>query len=92
MNTDFWPAKTQLAILASRVIFKSMSTVLEIKEAIERLSPAERVKLHGLVWPEEPDAASETPPHAQEKLAEAAKGNFRPGTRANIDKILDSLQ
>ena len=65
---------------------------MEIKAAIERLSPVERAKLHRLIWPEESEAASDTPPHVAEKLTEAAKGSFQPGSRANIDKILDSLQ
>jgi hypothetical protein len=69
-----------------------MSTVLEIKAAIDQLSPVDRVKLHRMVWPEEPDTASDTPPHVQKKLAQAANGSFKAGTRANIDKILDGLK
>ncbi len=65
---------------------------MEIKAAIEHLSPVERVRLHGLVWPEEADAPSETPPRVREKLAEAAKGNFKQGSRASISKILASLE
>jgi hypothetical protein len=72
-----------------------MSTVLEIKTAIERLSPAERVELDALVWPQlgarQADEL-ETPPHIREKLAEAASGRFRPGDRANIEKVLASLE
>lgn len=64
---------------------------MEIKAAIEHLSPVERVRLHGLVWPEEADASSETPPRVREKLAEAAKGNFKQGSRDNIGKILASI-
>jgi hypothetical protein len=72
-----------------------MSTVMEIKAAIERLSPAERAKLHSLVWPPEDSRATaeaDTPPGVGEKLAQAAKGRFAPGDRGNIDKILTSLR
>ena len=68
---------------------------MEIKSAIDRLSPAERVKLHALVWPSEdgdPSAESDTPPRVREKLAQVAQGRFVPGDRANIDRILSSLQ
>lgn len=93
MDTDghgFLAIKPRLAIPAARAIFRRMSTVLEIKAAIEQLSPVERVKLHGLVWPDESDAPSDTPPRARAKLAEAAKGSFKTGRRATIGKILDS--
>ncbi len=65
---------------------------MEIKSAIERLSPVERVKLHTMVWPEEGETLSDTPPRVREKLAEAANGSFKTGSRDNIGKILDSLQ
>lgn len=65
---------------------------MEIKAAIEQLSPVERVKLHRLVWPEDENAPSDTPPRACEKLAQAAQGRFTEGSRANIGKILDSLE
>ena len=72
-----------------------MSTVLEIKMAIERLSPTERAKLDALVWPQltasQADEA-DTPPSVREKLAEAASGRFLPSDRANIEKILASLE
>ena len=69
-----------------------MSTVAEIKQAIERLSPGERAELEALVWPDWERAEGDTPPGAREKLAEAAKGRFQPGTRSNIQKILSSLE
>ena len=68
---------------------------MEIKAAIDRLPPAERAKLHALVWPPEDlgaAAESDTPPGVREKLAQAARGRFVPGNRANIDQILSSLQ
>jgi hypothetical protein len=69
-----------------------MSTVAEIKEAIERLSSTERTELESLLWPDWDRADSDTPPNFREKLEEAAKGKFTPGTRANIEKILSSLE
>jgi hypothetical protein len=69
-----------------------MSTVAEIKEAIERLSPGERAELEALVWPDWDRAKGDDPPGAREKLAEAAKGRFHPGDRANINRILSSLE
>lgn len=64
-----------------------MTTVSEIKEAIDRLSSRERAELEALVWPDE-----EAPPHVREKLVESATGRFSPGSRANIDKILAGLE
>lgn len=68
---------------------------MEIKTAIEQLSPMERAELEALVWPKfgasEADEA-ETPPRIREKLAEAARGRFLPGDRANIERILASLE
>ncbi len=69
-----------------------MSTVVEIKKAIERLSPSERAELEALIWPDWDRAEGETPPGVREKLAEAAKGRFRPGGRSDIKKILSSLE
>ena len=69
-----------------------MSTVVEIKEAIERLSPTERNELEALLWPEWNRPEGDTPPNIREKLQEAAKGKFSAGTRANIQKILSSLE
>jgi hypothetical protein len=64
-----------------------MSTVAEIKAAIDRLSPKDRAELEAMVWPDE-----ETPQGVREKLAEAAQGRFAPVDRANIDRILGSLE
>ncbi len=72
-----------------------MSTVMEIKAAIERLSPAERAQLDALVWPDSGGGQTDeedTPPRIREKLSEAASGRFLPGGRANIEKILASLE
>jgi hypothetical protein len=35
---------------------------------------------------------NETPPGVREKLRAAARGNFRPGDRSNISKILATLK
>ena len=64
-----------------------MSTVAEIKAAIDRLSPKDRAELEAIIWPDE-----ETPPRVREKLTEAAQGRFAPVDRANIDRILGSLE
>ncbi len=69
-----------------------MSTVVEIKAAIERLSPGERAELEALVWPDWDRAEGDTPPHVREKLAEAASGRFQPGNRSNLKKVLSSLE
>lgn len=69
-----------------------MSTVAEIKEAIERLSPGQRAELEALVWPDWDRAEGDNPPGVREKLAEAAKGRFHPGDRANIKRILSGLE
>jgi len=70
-----------------------MSTVVEIKSAIDRLSPMERAELEALVWPEwdRPYPGEAVPSRLKEKLAEAATGSFLPWDRANIEKILASL-
>lgn len=68
---------------------------MEIKTAIERLSPKERAELDALVWPQlEAGQADErdTPPRVREKLEAAATGRFLPGNRANIETILASLE
>jgi len=70
----------------------SVSTVVEIKEAIERLSPPERAELEALVWPDWDRAEGDNPPRVREKLGEAAKGRFRPGDRSSIKRILSSLE
>ena len=69
-----------------------MSTVVEIKAAIERLSPRERAELEEMVWPDWERAQGDSPPGVREKLAEAAKGRFYPGTRSNLKKVLSSLE
>lgn len=69
-----------------------MSTVTEIKDAFEKLSPHERAELEALLWPDWNRAEGDSPPGVREKLAEAAKGRFLPGNRSNIKKILSSLE
>jgi hypothetical protein len=69
-----------------------MKTVAEIKAAIERLSPSERVELEALVWPDLEGIEDDNPPGIHEKLAEAARGRFQPGERSRIKKILSSLE
>jgi hypothetical protein len=70
----------------------AMSTVAEIREAIEKLSPAERSELESLIWPDWDRAEGDIPPGVREKLSEAAKGRFEPGDRSNIEKILATLR
>ena len=72
-----------------------VSTVAEIKAAIDRLAPRERAELEMLVWPEwdrplPPE--QESPPAVREKLAQAAAGRFVAGDRTNIERILSSLE
>jgi len=70
-----------------------MSTVMEIKAAIERLPPTERAELEALVWPQLGASQADeqdTPPQVREKLSQTAGGRFLPGNRANIDKVLAS--
>ena len=69
-----------------------MSTVAEIKEAIDKLSPGEREDLAAMLWPEWDRLLGEHPPGVREKLAQAAAGRFVPGGRANIAKIDSSLE
>jgi hypothetical protein len=69
-----------------------MSTVAEIKDAVEKLSPSERAELETLLWPDWDRAEGDAPPGVREKLAEAAKGRFLPGDRSNIKKILSSME
>jgi hypothetical protein len=69
-----------------------MSTVAEIREAIERLSPRERQELEALVWPDWERAEGDNPPGVCEKLAEAAKGRFLPGDPSNVSRILSRLE
>jgi hypothetical protein len=55
-----------------------VSTVAEIKAAIDQLSPRERCELETLLHPDwdVPPPENETPPGVREKLAEAAQGKF----------------
>jgi hypothetical protein len=71
-----------------------VSTIAEIKAAIERLPPQERIELEEWLHPDwdRPEPQNETPPGIREKLAEAARGNFSPGNRANIAKIKSTLK
>ncbi|HXS69224.1 MAG TPA: hypothetical protein VN761_10300 [Candidatus Polarisedimenticolia bacterium] len=71
-----------------------MSTVAEIKAAIQRLSPEERNELEEWLHPDwdRPSPQNETPPGVREKLAEAARGAFSPGDRSNISKIRSKLK
>jgi len=69
-----------------------VSTVSEIKDAIEKLSPGERAELEALLWPDWDRAEGDTPPNVREKLTQAAKGRFQPGDLTNIQRILSSLE
>lgn len=71
-----------------------MSTIAEIKAAIERLPLHERIELEEWLHPDwdRPEPQNETPPGIKEKLAEAARGKFTPGDRSNIAKIKSSLK
>ena len=69
-----------------------MSKVAEIREAIARLSPAERQELEALVWPDWDRANGDAPPQVREKLAEAARGRFVPGDRSNLKRLLSKLE
>ena len=71
-----------------------MSTVAEIKAAIERLSAPEREELEVWLHPDwdRPVTQDEAPPGVREKLAEAAQGSFTPGNRSNISKIRSTLK
>jgi hypothetical protein len=71
-----------------------VSTIAEIKAAIEQLPPHERTELENWLHPDwdRPLPRDETPPGIREKLAEAAGGSFSPGTRSNISKIRSMLK
>jgi len=69
-----------------------VSTVAEIREAIEKLSLREREELEALVWPDWDRADGDSPPGVREKLSQAAKGRFLPGDRSNINKVLSHLE
>jgi hypothetical protein len=67
-----------------------MSTVAEIKAAIDRLSPQEQNEVKTYLrqriaedW-NQPLPQDETPPHVREKLAEAAQGHFLPGNSQKL--------
>jgi hypothetical protein len=69
-----------------------MSTVAEIRDAITRLSSAERTELEASLWPDWDRPEGDIPPGVREKLAQAASGRFSPGDRANLSKVLSSLE
>lgn len=71
-----------------------MSTIAEIKAAIERLPPEERAELENWLHPDwdRPLPQDETPPGIREKLTEAARGGFSPGDRSNISRIRSTLK
>jgi len=95
MEAQRGDTRVELTARQNRAYASGVSTVKDIKRAIERLSPAERAELEALVWPEGPGAGTDetdTPPRVREKLAEAAAGRFLPGDRANLEKILASLE
>jgi hypothetical protein len=71
-----------------------VSTIGEIKAAIEQLPPQERTELENWLHPDwdRPLPQDETPPRIREKLAEAARGSFLPGDRSNISRIRSTLK
>jgi hypothetical protein len=69
-----------------------VSTISEIKEAIEKLSADERAELEALIWPDWDRSEADTPPGVRERLAQAAKGHFQPGDPKNIQRILSTLE
>lgn len=69
-----------------------MSTITEIKDAVDKLPPHERDELEALLWPDWDRAEGDTPPGVREKLAEAARGRFLPGDRSNLKKLRASLE
>ena len=69
-----------------------MSTITEIKDAVDKLSPREREQLEVLLWPDWDRAEGDTPPGVREKLADAARGRFLPGNRSNLKKLRASLE
>jgi len=71
-----------------------MSTVAEIKAAIDQLTTQERAELEAMLHPDwdQPLPHNATPPDVRKKLAEASQGRFEPGNRSNISKILSSLK
>jgi hypothetical protein len=71
-----------------------VSTIAEIKAAIDQLSPQERCELEALLHPDwdVPLPVNETPPKIAEKLAKAGQGKFSKGERSNISRIISSLK
>jgi hypothetical protein len=71
-----------------------VSTVAEIKAAIDQLSPQERHELEAWLHPDwdVPLPTNETPPKVREKLAEAAQGTFSKGDRSKISRIISTLK
>lgn len=71
-----------------------MSTVAEIQKAIGQLSREEKNQLESWLHPDwdQPLPIDQSPPGVREKLTEAKRGKFFPGDRANVDKILASLE
>ncbi|MDQ6631601.1 MAG: hypothetical protein M3Y82_07565 [Verrucomicrobiota bacterium] len=72
-----------------------MSSVAEIKQAIDHLSAAEGAELEALLWAEwnwPLVNESADPPQLHEKLAAAAKGKFRSGNRENLGRLFKSLE
>jgi len=65
-----------------------MSTVAEIKQAIDKLSPREREELEAMLWPEWDRPTGENPPGVREILAQAAASRFQAGNRSKIANIL----
>jgi hypothetical protein len=62
-----------------------MSTVAEIKAAIDQLSPQEQDEVKAYLRQyNQPLPQDETPPNVREKLAEAARGNFQPGNARKL--------
>jgi hypothetical protein len=71
-----------------------VSTIAEIKAAIEQLPPDDLDELKEWLYPDwdRPVPQNETPPGIREKLAEAARGSFSPGDRSNISRIKSTLK
>jgi hypothetical protein len=71
-----------------------VSTIAEIKAAIEQLPQHERDEIEAWLHPDwdRPVPQDQTPPGIREKLAEAARGSFSPGDRSNISRIRSTLK
>jgi hypothetical protein len=81
----------KLTSAACYLYISGVSTVAEIRNAIEKLSPPERAQLELLIWPDWDRPEGDSPPGVREKLAEAAEGCFQPRSRSNINKIVSDL-